>query len=257
VRSHRLPFILLFAAHPAWAGVTFETQSPKGQSTIRMEGDKFRVDQHSPDGDRSVLVDNQARTLTVLNPKEKTYSELELDRLETTATESDDTKLNQALSKLPPEQRKRVEESIKQRSGKGGAGGELVPQGPVTFYTLNKKDKVAGYPCEWYRVERDGKTAAEVCYIPFSATGLVKEDFAPVLKTMETLRTLSARFGRGEAGIQEWEKAPGFPGIRIPFGVSGEKRDEERLVSLKKGPVPADLLQVPSDYKRGAVNPRR
>jgi hypothetical protein len=242
-----------------WAGVTFETKGPKGQSTIRMEGDKLRVDQQTAqDGERSVLVDNQARTLTVLNPKEKTYADLELDRLESSVAETDDSRLNQALAKLPPEQRKRVEESIRQHSGKGGAGSvEATPKGPVKFQAMGKKDKVAGYPCDWYRVERDGKPLAEACYVPFSATGLTKEDFAPVLKTVETLRTLSARFGRGEPGTPEWDKAPGFPGIRVPLSASGERGDEERLVSLKKGPIPVELLQVPSDYKRGAPAPRR
>src|SRR5262249_41211774 len=116
-------------------------------------------------------------------------------------------RMAEAMSKLPPEQRAKVE-AAQQKAGDARKGVKLEP--------LGKKDKVAGFPCEWYRAVREGKPFAEACYIPFSATGLTREDFAPMMKTVESLRGLSARLGQGEESANpEWDKAPGFPGIRV------------------------------------------
>ena len=230
---------------PAMAGVRFETKAGAEQNVYRMEGAKFRVEQKGADGARTILVDNAQRTLTLLNDVQKSYQTMKLDQLEQMG-QQDDKRLEEALAALPPDQREAVRASSKGKSGKAGE---------IKFVALNKKDKVAGYSCDWYRGTRDSMPFVEGCFIPWAATGISSKEVEPLFKTIEALQALSARLGRGGEPTPGADKAPGFPAIRIPLAPSGTKGTEERLVSLKKEAVPAADLAVPKGYEASAAPP--
>ena len=222
---------------PAWAGVVFEIKSAKQDATYSIEGAKLRVEQQSADGNpRIIVVDNSERTLTLLNPKAKTYNKLELDKIEA-LTKAAHERMEQAMSKMSPEQRKAMAQPE-------DATGE------VKFEPMGKKDKVAGHPCEWSRGLRGTTPFVEACFIPWSATGLSQTDFAPAMKTIESLRAMGARVGQGAEGgnLTGAVKPPGFPAIRIPL-LAGDKRgEEERLVSLKKTTVAPEVFAIPEGF---------
>jgi hypothetical protein len=111
--------------------------------------------------------------------------------------------VEQALAKMPPVQRERMQEALR-KSGQGGAG---EAGGPVRFEAMGKTGEVAGYPCSWHR----------------------------------------AFLGN---------RAPGFPGIRVPISPSGQRKDEERLVKFTQGPIAPDLLLVPAGYTPVGDAPR-
>lgn len=231
----------LLLCSPAWAGARFETKTGSDKSVFTLEGQKFRVDQHSSEGDRTLLVDNAKRTLTLLNAKDKTYNTLKLEQLESMGGGASDDRMKEALAQLPPEQRKELE-----------AQGGSAKAEAVTFEPLHKKDKVAGKSCDWYRGLQGKKPFVEGCYIAWSASGLSATEVTPLLKTVESLTELQFRLGRGGAPMPGVEKAPGFPAIRIPIAENGSKGTEERLVSVEHLSVPAAQLQVPAGYKESA-----
>jgi hypothetical protein len=240
----------LFLAAPAWAGITLETSTPKLRSTVQIQGERLRLDQSNAEGVRSMLVDNGSKTLTVLNTRAKTYRQIDAQRI-AVASAAERQRVEEALAKMPAVQRERVAEALR-RSGQGGSGlassTEESPSQQIRFEAMGRKDQVAGYACEWYRGYQGGRVFGESCYIPYEATGASRDELKSAQKTLELLRVIWARMGRDETPDPGWDKAPGFPGIRVPFSPTGQRKDEERLVSIKQGAIGPEVLAIPSDY---------
>lgn len=223
------------AAVPARAGVTLTLEGKGGRTVIAVEGSKARVEHEGQDGRTASIFDGERRTLLILDHAEQTYLEM---------TEADlkvmSDRMKQAMAAMPPEQRQAMQ-------------GVAAGKGRKTQYqSLGRGEKVAGHACTWYRQQVGGRPAGEGCYIPWRAGVLDPKDFAPFVKMSEIVSSMAEAVGGPQDVAREIQDAPGFPAIAVEVSPDGA-REEERLVEIVRGAVPADRFRPPAAYRKTQV----
>lgn len=243
--------LVLSLASSALAGMTAVMQGHGRQSTIYVEGSRMRME-HGGEGGVVWLFDAEKKQLTILDPKAKTYSEAnEADMKAAGARfkaqmDAARRQMESAMAKMPPAQRAQMEAMMAKR----GQTSKTPPPEPTSFEPTGAKSTVAGFACDGYREVRGGQTRAEGCYIPWGPA-VSREDLKPLRAMSEFMSDMiPPGMDAGRATIaDQFGKAPGFPALRAAVDASGKKSDEERLVSLTRGAVPADKFAVPAGFK--------
>lgn len=222
------------AAPTARAGVTITSEhEDKSQIVLVLEGNKVRSEDTREGGVISIF-DGDARKMIHVMVSEKTYTEM---------TEADmramRARMDAALAQMPPEQRAQAQ------AGMGGKPGAKAARQPTRYERMGKTETVAGHRCEWYREHKESGVVSEGCYVPWGPATLTREDLRPLKKMSDFFEA----FMPGESTVeQELDAAPGFPAIQVEM--HGEKRDVQRLVSIKRGSVGAERFRPPAGYTR-------
>jgi hypothetical protein len=232
----------------ARAGMVATIADRSGVTTLATEGNKLRIERG---GERQQIMvwDGDAQKLYQLDPGARTYAEMTDDDARRIAEQ-----LQQALAKLPPEERARIEEGLKRNTG--------ASRRAATYEPTGARQTVAGFACQEYRVLREGKVQEEGCFIPWGAGAVTKQDLVPLVsfgKFME--RFLSHAYGGAAAGgglriAEELDRAPGFPALVKHVDPEGKPAGEERLTRLERTAVPAAQFAVPSGYRKTEASTR-
>jgi hypothetical protein len=250
-RARLLALALTAAALPtaAKAGIVATIAEKGGVTTLVTEGNRLRIERGAEP--RQVMIwDGDAQTLYQLDPAGRTYSRISQDDARKLAEQ-----LQQALAKLPPAERARVEEGLKQNAG--------ANRRTTTYEATGAARTVAGLACQEYRVLREGKLEEEGCFVPWGPGAVTKADLAPLVsfgKFME--RFLAQAYGAAaeRAGglriAEELDRAPGFPAHVRHVDAEGKAAGEERLTKLERTTVPAERFGVPSGYTKVDAGPR-
>src|SRR6266852_4186214 len=99
----------------AMAGVTFTLEGQdKQRMNVFIQGNKLRAEEGSPEPLRITLVDVDTRKLTVIDPKRKTYYEIDEAQIKAMGSKMNQ-QLKDAMEKASPEQRKQMESLLAQR----------------------------------------------------------------------------------------------------------------------------------------------
>lgn len=232
----------------AHAGLTVTTQKgsePVG--TLYLESDHFKADE--PKGERatSVIIDPTAKTVTMVDATNRTYTEMtEEDRKRMKAKmDAMRAQMQERMKNLPPDQRAKMEAVM----GPGAADDAKAHD--WKFESMGQKKTINGFACEMYRVSEDGKVREEQCVSPWSAGLVKKSDFAGIQKFAESMMD---DFGgtRGHSGsiFSRVEKAPGIPISRVPIEENGQRGEEEQIKSIKRGSIPASVFAIPAGYTK-------
>ena len=179
--------------------------------------------------------------MIMVNPKEKTYSEMTFAEMEKSMKQVS-PKMDQAMAEMqkqmenmPEEQRKMVEKMM----------GEKMPgkkkEGKVEVVNTGEKKTISGYSCTKFVIKEDGKEVAAVW-----ATKDVK-DFEAMRRDMEQfskrMAAMNPMMGKGTAeGIKSVE---GFP-IETDMGESMK----EVVTKIEKRSIAASEFEVPAGYKK-------
>lgn len=245
-------------ALPAAAGVTViatHGDDKNEQSTIYVEGNKMRIESNR--GKESLMIyDGDQQKMYLLQPEKKTYSEITPQTIRS-ATDRARKQLDEAKTKMTPEQRKQYEEMMNklpadQRERMAQAIGQQPAKekpSDLKWERTGTKDTVAGYPCEGFREIKDGKPEAEGCFIPWSAGAITKADLAP-FKKMEQFLAESGTTPPDKrlSTFARLENGPGFPGVWK--SADSDAKAKQTVTSIKRGGISSDKFQIPAGYTK-------
>jgi hypothetical protein len=224
------------AAPAARAGVTITSENQdKTQVVMVLEGNKIRSEDPR-EGGVIAIFDGDAGKMIQASVSQRTYTEMTQAQMKAMRAQMD-----AAIAQMTPEQRAQMESM-----GMGAKAGPRAARPVPRYEPMGKKETVAGYKCEWYRELVKGKAVSEGCYMPWGKDALTREDLRPMKKMGEFLEALMPA---GESTLQEdLDAAPGFPAIHVDM--QGEKREVQRLVSIRRGSVGADRFRPPAGYRK-------
>jgi hypothetical protein len=249
----------LSAPGAARAGLVLKASGREGQPTqLELEGKRLRTES-AGEAERIMLFDGEAQRMILLDPVRKTSRTMD----EATARQTGD-RLGQQLAKLPPEARRRLQ----------AAAGQGTPAGASSRHRWSLEaaggsTTVAGRPCRFYRLVRDGKVDEagrhhdELCLIPWGGD-LRREDFASWTALGTFFERLTAAMTSGLGGgaapghpgerfFGAWfQDAPGFPGQTVEVDASGKRTVDWELTSIERRSLPADRFAVPGGYREVA-----
>lgn len=238
-------------AWPASAGliVTAEQDGggePARKSTTYLQGKKLRME-HPREGDaagRVTVFDGDAHRLLEIDPAARTYRVMTEEQGKEVSAQ-----LQKMLAQLPPEQRARAEAALAARRAAPAKRHEL------RFEPLGTAEVVAGYPCQRYRVMRDGQRKEEGCFIPWSPRAVTRDDLAAFVEMGHFFEGFAAsaggrpaRAGTGHWMTDEIAGAPGFPAVLERIEGDGKRTTVHRLVKLERRSVAAELFAAPAGF---------
>lgn len=240
-------FLLTSTAVPASAsaGVVIQLEQPGGVTTLTAQGKKLRIERQGPQA-HVVIFDGDKQEMYELDPAKHTYAVI-------TQADAKDlaAQIDAMLAKLPPEQRAKAEAAMKDRRAQAEGLAD------IKYEPTGKRDVVAGYPCDQYRVVRGNGHNEEACFIPWGPKTVTKQDLGALVdfaKFMDRFMSAATGVRQGGSGINvadQIDRAPGFPGI-VERQTGDEKKpmDTERLLSLAHTTVGPNEFAVPAGYSK-------
>jgi len=245
---------LLAGAATARAAATLVVQRGEEQpATLYADGDRMRMDMPAHDnatiGDAAfrpsaVIIDAAAKKILMLHESDKTYTEITEEDMKAIQARlaASRAQFAERLKNMPPDRRQKLE-ALSQLGDRKGP-----PK--FTFEKKGEKKTINGIRCETYKVLLDGVPHEEDCISPWS-DGVVKQsDFAGLSKFG---RDMVTNMGAKNSSIPLFDQYPGLPISRVPLDEKGAPGIESQVKSVKKGPVPATLFNVPSGFTKKAL----
>lgn len=249
--------LLLFAAGPACAGLTVVMEEGKTRSTAYIESNKIRMEDADSGGHNKIMIfDGDAKLLTVVSPKRKTYSQTNEADMKAAGAQMQDSmakaqqQMQAAMSKMTPEQRQQMEAMTAQHAPQHAGAPEKEQ---VKYEPTSEKNTIAGFSCQGYREIRGNRPRSEGCYIPWSSGAVSKDDLKPLFAFGEFFAAMLPPGSRhSEHVMGEFSDAPGFPALRTEIDSNGKRGKEKKLVSFTRGSVTADKFEPPAGYNKSA-----
>ncbi len=255
-------FIIGGLARGVFAGIIMEQvgyengSSQKNKETIYIS--KNKVKSVSEGGHEMTIFDLNTGEMTLTNNEKKTYvvaKPEELFRSAQDAMAKAKAQMEEEMSKLPPEQRAKIEEMMKSHGI--NHPGASKPE-DLTLKATGTTESIAGYSSRKFEVYKNGKLDREIWtskdVIPNSE--LDPKKMADYMKEMQQM---SAKFNPGKEGavsdLSEQTKVynqiyeTGFPMRSVDhFSDSGAYIEE--VVSVTKTDIPDKEFQPPAGFKR-------
>jgi uncharacterized protein DUF4412 len=226
--------------------------SAAGTTTNEMQLDKshVRTQTNDPMGASHVIVfDSGKQTLYIINPAQKTYSELtqaDADRMGGAGRGQMADAMSQMqaqLASMPPEQRAMVEKMMASRMGGAGAGA-----GAKTEFRKVGTDTAGKWTCDKYEGSQNGQKTSEICTVDPSTLGMalgdlqVLQQFSEFFKKMIPMAA-GAVPGIGETGIS------GFPVKTVNRGPDGSTVTSE-LTAATRQSFDDSVFAVPAGFQK-------
>ena len=117
--------------------------------------------------------------------------------------------------------------------------------GQVTISKMGKKDRIAGYDCTYYMVEKDSQKS-EGCYSTEAKAAFSKEILA---SGMESISKMAASDAAKKSLMEMFEL--GIP-MKYEQKMEGDSENmamKSEVMSLKQGAVATNLFQLPKGYQ--------
>jgi hypothetical protein len=183
-----------------------------------------------------VIIRLDRQVIVTVDSSDKTYSEMTFAELEGTMQEmgSKLSEMEKELEKLPPEQRKMVEQMM---AGKMGA---KKSEAKVEVAKTGEKKTIAGYSCSEFVAKQDGKT-----FLTVWTTNDIKgpEGLGKEMKEFgRRISEMSPMFGKGRA--EAMKSIEGFP-------LQTESEQVKTVVTkVEKRSINGSEFEVPEGYTK-------
>jgi len=228
-------------------------------TTISLEGGNFRAD---IGGDHPMITIFDGKQMVTADPEKKTYRAMTEEDVKALAAKSAEARkkareglsanrarMEEAMKKMSPEQRKQMEAMLAQAGEEGPSAKAQRPE--VKYAATGEKRSVAGHRCEVYKEMCEGKLRAETCFIPWSAGVVTKADLGSFQKLEEFMKPLTGGLGETRQGFMKSAlDAPGIPAWTRHVDGSGKPTSEDQLVAVKRTSVPTSQFAVPAGYTK-------
>lgn len=243
MRTLLTALVVVFAT-PALADLTVVTEvSTAGKKrvvTVSLKGQRSFMSLEEEGKSPPVIVrDGAAKQMFIIDHKNKTVVKAAEPNEEELKLRQEQFKQQMAaqLARLPPEQRKKMEE-------------RMFPAAPGTSapLTYEKKKtparKVNGFSCEDYVIKREGQVHGEGCFAPFKDFKFTAAEYQDAFKAALPKTAMPGQ----QHGFDTDQLAPGIAVVRTLVDSSGNVTSETTLKSLSKTALSADKFEVPKDY---------
>lgn len=246
------------AAKPASAA------KPQYRGTMYVDGDRVRIEGISAtkDGDMeaTVIFQPQPEAFVYLDASDKSYTAMTRDDVKKVGVAIDSARkqMQAQLAKMPPEQRKVVEQAM------AGMGTESLMKDPgpkkaaepAKAVANGTTDKVAERACKGYDITRGGKKIAEACVASWADLGMAAKDVDGLRKMtafqQQMLSEVSFEGLQAAPGAEAFEvidQINGFP-MRIKTGMEGKRPMSMRVVKIERKDVDQKLFQAPQGWTK-------
>lgn len=216
------------------------------RSEVLVEAQRIRTEVSDPAGRRQVIIFDAARdVLLIVDEASRRYTELgraDAERMGV-AMQGAMAMMQEQLAKMPPEQRKMMEEKM------GGMLAALSGPADTPVYKRVGTATVGRWTCDRYEGYVGGNRAGEVCTVAPEVLGLKLEDFQVLTKMAGFVRALLPQmadrfvgFGSADAGFD------GLP-VRAVSTANGTTTTME-LTEVRRDTFDDALFVVPADYTR-------
>lgn len=254
-------FIFLICSN-TFAGVVIITErknldTPNPETEINsmyIKGNKVKVETKEIKGINSNIMIYRGDLNLVWNidKSQKSYVEINKKTLDAMAEQMQQAmkKMEQAFAKMPPEQRKMMEQMMQ---------GRTVHKQPKKIVTkvqnTGKKDKFKGYRCTWHNVLSAGQKTSEMCVSSFKDIGIKKETFnvfkdmanffSGLTKTMQSSPLSKSK----DNPFANFEKLNGFPVVSKDYN-GAVLTGETTLKFIEQKKLNISIFEVPPGYKK-------
>lgn len=163
-------------------------------------------------------------------------------------------KMKAELEKLPPEQRKMMEEMMAKNPALGG-GEAAGPKPERKVKRTSESRTINGFPCTKYEVFVEGVKDSDVWTTPFDKSGLKMSDFAALEQFIAFFDELMGQLnlGKGSKGpafAPDLQAINGLPIQTIDYDSDGKPTNETVFNSVTRGDVPAAEYELPKGYAK-------
>ena len=253
-------------AAPAAQGAA-KPATPKYRGTMYVDGDRVRIDgtSQTKDGEMeaSVLFRAQPESFVFLNKGDKSYTEMTREDAKRIggAIESARKQMQAQLAKMPPEQRKVVEQAM------AGMGTEALMKAPPPKTAIEPAkavangttDKVADRACKGFDVTRGGKKIAEACVASWGDLGISAKDVGGLRKMtlfqqqmMADVNFEGMKAAPGAEAFEVIDQIDGFP-LRVKTLGGGKGATGMRVTKIERKDVDPKLFDVPQGWTKNDI----
>lgn len=229
-------------------------------SRIQIDQHRMRVETTGAEaGHRAFVFDGTKQVLWILNVDKQTYQEVTKEDLQRLSQQVSGAmaQMQAQLEKMPPEQRKRMEEMMKNMPGMpGGAQAKIVP----TTYRKTGTATVGKWTCQVWEGQRDGQKVSEVCTVPPAALGFSPADFDVARQLggffQQIMPANADRMFSVGGADDNGTSFTGIPVRRVDFGGAGQTVSE--ITDIGRQDFPDSTFEVPAGFRKEpfAVGPR-
>jgi hypothetical protein len=241
----------------------FVLTDKEGDRTLVSKG---RMKELAGEGPQSVFDLGTARAW-MSNPNRKVYWEGTIEELCTTFGEiaksiakSIEERMETQLSKLPPDQRVKLEQLRKMLAEKRDAEAKKENPGPgvIKIERTDETATIAGQPTRKFRVLVDGNLYEEdwLTTNPTFAREFALDKASALMSRVSTCAQMSDRKARtkgvDEGKIYQKLYPQGWP-LKTVFHSGGQQRTKTEIETIEKGDIPETEFKPPAGYHKGAL----
>jgi hypothetical protein len=222
--------------------------------TWQMEGKNLRMD-GTKEGDAEArgayIADGDGKRVMIVDYEKKEYAEITEEQMKALRAKMDVamTQMKAQMAKLPPEQRAQMEKMMSQYM-KGGAPRAMPEE---KYVRASGSKKIAGYDCDLYKVEIEGKHAADACLISWADLKVDGAQLRQQLEAMQDFWGMGGTAARPAINPKAWGMDVGLPAWRKTLKDGGESVTETTLTSISQGAVPKDAFAPPAGFTRKSL----
>ncbi len=214
--------------------------------TAYLEKDRLRVDIKGEKTDMSVIFKSDKERFFFLNHKNKSYTEITKEEIKRIKEKMEEgiKEMEKSLKNLPPEQRKMVEEMMKNK---------MKPEVPKITYKKVASEKINQWVCDKYEGWEKKEKREDLWVTDWSKIGLKAEDakaFAEMAEFFaEMMKGSSLPFYQSGKEEKKGESFSGLP-VRTIGYEKGEKRFWTELKEVKRETFKPEIFEIPKGYKK-------
>jgi len=250
LRISLLTLAMVLLASSAWAGWVMHQQTAGGASTVYLQNNMMRAGM----GAHGMIYDLNQGTVTMLSPGRKIYWTGRPQELKQQMDQALDSRMEQALKNVPPEQRARMRAMMSQRMGRGGPGGpnRQRPAPRVEVKATGDYKQIAGYKARKYQVYVNGRLRQDMWMADLPGFG--KElDMDKMMELVHSMRPPAM----GRAPSLGWRVSPpmlelwkkGMP-LKIVEYRRGASQEVMEVTKVENKSLDKGLFLPPAGYKR-------
>lgn len=209
------------------------------EGAVYVHGDRVRVETRASMWTLYVQPEN---TLYMIDPAKKEYRKLDEAAIKQLKARIDALRprLREQLKKLPPDQRKVMEQRL------GGILADPDKMPPLEIHDLGKTARVQGYQCEQKSVTRSGHVLQTLCVAPIDELHVTQGELDTLKAMFQLVSEVASAAGAGGGQMPYINRLDGVPVATA----SANGAVTQSLSAVSHQTLQDDLFQVPNGFTR-------
>ena len=249
-----------YLALTAQAGVVIQQEggemgSPNKRQkvTLYLDAGKIRLEGENPDGKKFIMIfDQDKQVVWNINLDDHSYMEMTQAQVEGMAQQMGDVmkQMQDRMAQMPPEQRKMMEDMMKQRMGGMSGGAAAAPT--ITVQEKGSGEKVGPYTTTHYEILTNGQRSSEVWAAPRNSIHLEEADFNTFKAMAKFYEPLSRNAPKGSFSMSAMQQIQGFPVRTVSY--DGQRPAFEwTVINAEQRSLEGSLFTLPPGLKKNEM----